>query len=63
MSAEHPEKDQAAGQEPVVSEAPSSQQPRDVPPAGSEPQGNITVIAAVVAVIVIIAIVVVVLIL
>jgi hypothetical protein len=53
MSIEHPGNDHAAGEEPVVTESPSSRQPHDVPPPGSEPQGNITVIAAIVAIIVI----------
>ncbi len=39
--------------QPVVTESPSSRQPRNEPPAGSEPQGRITTIAAIVAIVVV----------
>lgn len=61
MNAEHPGDDHAAGEQPVVTDSPSSRQPHDAPPPGSEPQGNITLIAAIVAIIVIPVIVLVVL--
>lgn len=43
--------------EPVVTSSPSSHQPANVPPAGSEPQGRTTTIAAIVAIVVVVALV------
>lgn len=73
MSSDRPRHDVDAGQpvppeaaatapgEPIVTDEPSSHQPRSAPPAGSEPQGRITTIAALVAIVVIIVILVVIL--
>ena len=41
----------------IVSETPSSRQPRATPPPGSEPQGRITQIAAIVVLVIIVALV------
>lgn len=49
-----PEAAATAPGELIVTDEPSSHQPHDVPPAGSEPQGRTTAIAAVVAVVVIV---------
>jgi len=62
MNIDHRDDKPTHEEESVVTDRPSSQQPRDVPPAGSEPQGNITVIAAIGAIVVIVLIVLVVLI-